>query len=93
MLRFIALPGLPKDMFVFEAVSDDTCRPGHTCHPMTAKSERDYGLVRRTKSGAEVIQPGLRQVQRRRQSARREGRRLRHLQFQQPRLAGDGVAG
>ena|GEM_PF-5914849 len=57
VLRFIALPGLPKDVFVFEAVSDDKCRPGQTCHPMTAKSERDYGLVRLTKTGAEVTNP------------------------------------
>jgi hypothetical protein len=57
VLRFIALPGLPKDVFVFEAVSDDKCRPGNTCHPMTAKSERDYGLVRLTKTGAEVTNP------------------------------------
>ena len=57
VLRFIALPGLPQDVFVFEAVSDDKCRPGQTCHPMTAKSERDYGLVRRTREGAEVTNP------------------------------------
>ena len=57
VLRFIALPGLPKDVFVFEAVSDDKCRPGQTCHPMTAKSERDYGLARRTQGGAEVTNP------------------------------------
>ena len=57
VLRFIALPGLPKDMFVFEAVSDDKCRPGQTCHPVTVKSERDYGLVRQTPSGAEVTNP------------------------------------
>ena len=57
VLRFIALPGLPKDVFVFEAVSDDKCRPGQTCHPMTAQSERDYGLVRRTQAGAEVMNP------------------------------------
>lgn len=57
VLRFIALPGLPKDVFVFEAVSDDKCRPGQNCHPVTAKSERDYGLVRRTSTGAEVTRP------------------------------------
>ena len=57
VLRFIALPGLPKDVFAFEAVSDDKCRPGNTCHPLTAKSERDYGLVRLTKTGAEVTNP------------------------------------
>jgi len=57
VLRFFAAPGLPKDMFVFEAVSDDKCKPGNTCHPMTAKSERDYGLLRLTKAGAEVASP------------------------------------
>lgn len=57
VLRFIGLLGLPKDVFAFEAVSDDKCRPGQTCHPMTAKSERDYGLAHRTKDGAEVMNP------------------------------------
>jgi hypothetical protein len=57
VLRFIALPGLPKDVFVLEAVSDDVCKPGQTCRPMMAKSERDYGLVRATKTGAEVFNP------------------------------------
>jgi len=57
VLRFIALPDLPKDVFVFEAVSDDACKPGQTCHPLTAQSERDYGLVRATKTGAEVFNP------------------------------------
>jgi hypothetical protein len=56
-LRFFALSGLPKDVFVFEAVSDDKCRPGNICHPMTTKSERDYGLVRLTRSGAEAASP------------------------------------
>src|SRR4051812_42164676 len=27
-LRFFAASGLPKDVFLFEAVSDDKCRPG-----------------------------------------------------------------
>ena len=57
VVRFFALPGLPRNMFVFEAVSDDKCKPGETCHPMTAQSERDYGLVRLTKTGAEVTSP------------------------------------
>ena len=57
VLRFIALPGLPQDVFVVEAVSDDACKPGQSCHPMTAQSERDYGLVRVTKTGAEVFNP------------------------------------
>ena len=45
VLRFIALPGLPANTYVFEAVSDDACKPGQTCHPMTAKSERDFKLI------------------------------------------------
>lgn len=57
VLRFIALPGLPANVYVFEAVSDDACKPGQTCHPMTAKSERNYGLARVTKTGAEVFNP------------------------------------
>jgi hypothetical protein len=58
LLRLFASPGLPRDMFVFEAVSDDKCKPGDTCHRVTATSERDYGLVRLTKAGAEVTSPG-----------------------------------
>ncbi len=57
VLRFFALPGLPQTVFAFEAVSDDKCRPGQACHPLTARSERDYGLVRRTRTGAEVASP------------------------------------
>ena len=57
-LRFFAPPGLPKDMFVFEAVSDDRCKPGNACHPVTATSERDYGLLRLTRKGAEISSPG-----------------------------------
>lgn len=57
VLRFVTLPGLPSDMFVFEAVSDDACRPGDICHPVTPTSERDYGLVRRTGTGAEIASP------------------------------------
>jgi hypothetical protein len=57
VLRFFALPELPQGVFAFEAVSDDKCRPGQTCHPLTATSERDYGLVRRTRTGAEVTSP------------------------------------
>lgn len=57
VLRFFTMAGLPKDILVFEAVSDDPCKPGETCRPMTPKSERYYGLVRLTKTGAEVANP------------------------------------
>lgn len=57
VIRFLALPGLPPDMFVFEEASDDACRPGDICHPLTQTSERDYGLVRRTSTGAEITSP------------------------------------
>jgi len=57
VLRFFALTGLPKGVFVFEAVADDKCKPGNSCHPMTQNSERYYGLVRLTKTGAEVTSP------------------------------------
>jgi hypothetical protein len=56
-LRFFAAPGLPKDMFVFEAVSDDACKPGTSCHTVTEKTERDYGLLRLTRTGADVSSP------------------------------------
>lgn len=57
VVRFFALAGLPKGVFAFEAVSDDKCNPGETCRPMTPKSERYYGLMRLTKTGAEVTSP------------------------------------
>jgi hypothetical protein len=57
VLRFFAISGLPKDVYAFEAVSDDKCKPGNSCHPITEKSERDYGLVRLTKTGAQVTSP------------------------------------
>ncbi len=56
-LRFFALGGLPKDMVVSEVVTDDKCKPGDICHPVTAASERMYGLVRLTKDGAEINIP------------------------------------
>jgi hypothetical protein len=57
VLRFFALAGLPRDIFVFEAASDDKCKPGDTCHPLTADSPRYYGLARQTAHGAEIENP------------------------------------
>lgn len=57
VLRFFTLVGLPHGTFVFEAASDDKCKPGDTCHLLTAQSDRYYGLARSTKTGAEVTSP------------------------------------
>jgi hypothetical protein len=54
VLRFFALAGFPAGTFVFEAASDDKCKSGDTCHPLTAQSDRYYGLARITKTGADV---------------------------------------
>ncbi len=57
VVRFFTLAGLPKGSFVFEAVADDKCEPGKDCNRITAASERYYGLMRLTKTGAEVTSP------------------------------------
>lgn len=57
VVRFFTLGGLPKGSFVFEAVADDKCEPGKDCNRITAASERYYGLMRLTKTGAEVTSP------------------------------------
>ena len=57
VLRLFSLAGLPTGVFVFEAASDDKCKPGNICHPLTETSDRYYGLVRLTKTGAEVTSP------------------------------------
>lgn len=57
VVRFFALAGLPRGQFVFEAVADDKCEAGKPCNRMTAKSDRYYGLVRLTKTGAEISNP------------------------------------
>ena len=57
VVRFFTLAGLPKGQFVFEAVADDKCEAGKPCNRMTAKSDRYYGLMRLTRSGAQVSNP------------------------------------
>ena len=57
VVRFFTLAGLSKGMFVFEAVSDGKCGAGKICNPITSASERYYGLMRLTKTGAEVTSP------------------------------------
>ncbi len=57
VVRFFTLAGLPNGSLVFEAVADDKCEPGKDCNRMTAASERYYGLMRLTRTGAEVTSP------------------------------------
>ncbi len=57
VVRFFILAGLPKSVFVFEAVSDDKCEAGKACNRITPASERYYGLMRLTRTGAEVTSP------------------------------------
>jgi hypothetical protein len=57
VLRVFTLAGLPQGLFVFEAASDDKCRSGDTCDPLTAASMRYYGLARPTAQGAEIENP------------------------------------
>jgi len=56
-LRFFDLRGIPEDMTVYEAVSLSHCdRPGG-CDAIKQTDPRYYGLVRRTKTGAEELRP------------------------------------
>ena len=57
VVRFFTLAGLPQGLWVFEAAADDTCKRAKPCNRMTAASERYYGLMRLTKTGAEVSTP------------------------------------
>jgi hypothetical protein len=57
VVRFFTLAGLPRGQFVFEAVADDKCEKTKPCNRMTAASERYYGLMRLTRTGAEVSNP------------------------------------
>lgn len=57
VVRFFALAGLPRAQFVFEAVADDKCEQGKPCDRMTATSDRYYGLMRLTRTGAEISNP------------------------------------
>ncbi|MES2253474.1 MAG: hypothetical protein V4559_00385 [Pseudomonadota bacterium] len=56
-LRFFDLRGIPEDMMVYEAVSLTHCDRPAGCETVKSTDPRYYGLVRKTKSGAEEFRP------------------------------------
>ena len=57
VLRFFDLPGIPEDMMVYEAVSLTHCDRPAGCDAIKPTDPRYYGLVRKTKAGAEEFRP------------------------------------
>lgn len=56
-LRFFDLRGIPEDMMVYEAVSLTHCDRPQGCDAVKQADPRYYGLVRKTKTGAEELRP------------------------------------
>jgi hypothetical protein len=56
-LRFFDLRGIPEDMMVYEAVSLTHCDRPAGCETVRPTDPRYYGLVRKTKTGAEEFRP------------------------------------
>ena len=56
-LRFFDLRGIPEDMMVYEAVSLTHCDRPAGCDAVKPTDPRYYGLVRKTKTGAEEFRP------------------------------------
>ena len=57
VLRFFDLRGIPEDMMVYEAVSLTHCDKPAGCDAIKPTDPRYYGLVRKTKTGAEEFRP------------------------------------
>ena len=57
VLRFIALAGLPADVYEYEAVSLSHCDRPSGCDPVKPSDPRYYGLIRTTLDGADEIRP------------------------------------
>jgi len=57
VLRFFDLRGIPEDMLVYEAVSLTHCDRPAGCDAIKPADPRYYGLVRKTKTGAEEFRP------------------------------------
>jgi len=56
-LRFFDLRGIPEDMMVYEAVSLSHCARPQGCDAVKQTDPRYYGLVRKTRTGAEEFRP------------------------------------
>ena len=56
-LRFIALAGLPANVYAYEAVSLSHCGQPSGCDPVKPGDPRYYGLIRTTLDGADEIRP------------------------------------
>jgi hypothetical protein len=56
-LRFIALAGLPANVYEYEAVSLSHCNQPAGCDPVKPTDPRYYGLIRTTADGADEIRP------------------------------------
>jgi hypothetical protein len=56
-LRFIALAGLPANVYAYEAVSLSHCAQPSGCDPVKPADPRYYGLVRTTPDGVGEIRP------------------------------------
>jgi hypothetical protein len=56
-LRFIALAGLPPNVYEYEAVSLSHCDQPTGCDPVKLSDPRYYGLIRTTPDGADEIRP------------------------------------
>jgi hypothetical protein len=57
ILRFIALAGLPANIYEYEAVSLSHCGGPSGCDPVKPDDPRYYGLIRTTQDGADEIRP------------------------------------
>jgi hypothetical protein len=56
-LRFFAIPGLPKDLLAYEAVSISHCTSKFACDAVAETDDRYYGLMRPNRNGAAELRP------------------------------------
>lgn len=57
VLRFFPLPGLPRDAYVYEAISLTHCARASGCAPLKADDPRYYGIALKTTGGVAEIRP------------------------------------
>lgn len=56
-LGFFSIPGLPPNVYAYEAVSLSHCARPSGCDPVKPDEPRYYGLIRANKTGADEIRP------------------------------------